>query len=246
MRKLTGVAAATLIVTIAIAAVLPMAASAANDPRAPRGDGAAGCVVADVSGSTRQARPLYVSAFSKFATDIGLHGSGALCLILAAGDPQAEGVPMTTSVAPTHRNPIYAPREVAAAVSTASRQFSELLAHPPVKRAGSAIAESAAVAARGLHRGDHLLLATDGIQSSDLLGDFHRVDLSPDGIRALLTKLSRAGLMPNLEGVTVSMPLLLIHPGGTSMSTAREARVRRFWEVWANHAGATLDTSAMS
>src|SRR4051794_22202477 len=71
---------------------------------ATRPNGYNACVIADVSGSTRRARTQYVNAFRTFATDAGEHGSGSLCLVLAAGDPQAEGTPMTTSVAPIHRS----------------------------------------------------------------------------------------------------------------------------------------------
>lgn len=148
---------------------------------------------------------------------------------------------MSTSVAPQHGdNKAYASAEVADAAKMATAQFSELLQHPPVSRGGSALVEAAAMTAPMLRQGDHLLLASDGIQSSDLTGDFHDVDLSPAGVAKLLDRLHMAGLLPDLGGVEVDMPLLLAHPGGTDLSQEREAEIRRFWETWATRTGATL------
>jgi hypothetical protein len=216
----------------------------ASDARAPRTNGYAACVVADVSGSTRKARRFYADAFKKFAKDAGTDGSGQLCLVVASGDPQGEGTPQVAYVGPdpSHRdNPVYAPGEIARAVDTATGQFAALMAHPPVSAHGSAIVESAAVIASNLHRGDRLLMTTDGFQSSDLVGDFHHADLSDAGISKLLDKIARARLLPDLSGVTVQMPLLLFHPGGTSFSQVHQSQIRSFWIAWARRAHAKLD-----
>lgn len=215
------------------------ACGGAQDPRAERPDGFASCTVADVSGSTRDVRPAYVDAFRSLATETARDGSGLLCVVLAAGDPQAEGTPAMADVGPAHENPIYAPSEIARAVETASGEFDAVLRSPPVRAKGSAIVEACAVAARKLRRGDRLLVVSDGLQRSDLTGSFYRVDLSPPAIEALLDRIDEAGLLPDLSGVTVSMPHLLAHPGGLGLGQAREQAVRRFWAAWVAQTGAT-------
>ena len=228
--------------TVSVVMGLVACGSAQKDPRAPRPRGFSSCAIADVSGSTLKARPLYLDAFRRFATTAAKQGSGVLCVVLAAGDPQAEGAPRTTSVAPEHpHNAAYGPGEVVRAVAMASAQFSQMLLHPPVHRSGSAILEAVASLAPELRRRDHLLIASDGIQASDLV-DFHTADLSPAGTKALLGRLREAQLLPDLKGVRVEMPLLLAHPGGTHLTQRQEAQIRTFWKAWARAAGTQLAT----
>jgi hypothetical protein len=240
----SSIALSLLTPMVALSACGGTQSSNSGDARAPRANGYAACVVADVSGSTQKARGYYVDAFKKFAKDAGTGGSGQICLVVASGDPQGEGAPRVAYVGPdpSHRdNPVYAPGEIARAVETATGQFAALMAHPPVSAHGSAIVESAAVVAPNLHRGDRLLMTTDGFQSSDLIGDFHHADLSDAGISKLLNKVARARLLPDLSGVTVEMPLLLFHPGGTSFSQVKQSKIRSFWIAWARRTHAKLD-----
>jgi hypothetical protein len=240
----SSTALAFVVLACALSACGESKSSTAGDPRAPRANGYAACVVADVSGSTRKARRFYADAFRKFVKDAGTDGSGQVCLVVASGDPQSQGTPRVANVGPepSHRdNPVYAPGEIARAVATATGQFAALMAHPGVSAHGSAIVESAAVVAPNLHRGDRLLMTTDGFQSSDLVGDFHDADLSDAGIAKLLDKIEQARLLPDLSGVTVQMPLLLFHPGGTSFSQVDQSEIRSFWIAWAHRTHAKLD-----
>jgi hypothetical protein len=200
-----------------------------------------------VSGSTRSARSEYAGAFSTFATDIGEDGTGNLCLIVAAGDPIAESEPMFAPVGPSeeHRDsPDFAPGEIRANVEAATQDFEALMIHPRLANDGSALVEAAVVAADVLQPGDRLSILSDGIQSSPTIGDFHEIDLSDAGIDALLDRLQQSGLLADLHGVVVEMPLLLFHPGGLHMRAERQADIRRFWERWAQRAGARLAPSA--
>ena len=105
-----------------------------------------GCAIGDVSGSTAGVRDTYVAAFRTFATDIGTDGSGKVCLIVAAGDPIAEGVPQFANVGPDqeHRgSPDLAPVDVTRKVEAATADVSRELAHPEVGVGGSALVEAA-------------------------------------------------------------------------------------------------------
>jgi hypothetical protein len=202
----------------------------------------AGCVVADVSRSTEEARGRYLAEFSRFATEIGNEGSGRLCLILAAADPSSEGAPIFASVGPEpgDAGTPKAAAEIEAKVKQATGQFAELLAHPPVKQRGSALVEAADVAAEVLEPGDRLLYLSDGLQWSRAVGHLQDEDLSAAAIARLLDKVEREGMMANLRGVQVSFPLLLFHPGGLKGGAVRAAQLRSFWEGWGRRTGADL------
>ncbi|MBE2318340.1 hypothetical protein DVA67_020330 [Solirubrobacter sp. CPCC 204708] len=222
-----------------------LAAAGCGDDDGPQ-QLASGCALADVSGSTRTARSEYAGAFASFARHIGERGSGRLCLIIAAGDPIAESAPLFAPVGPSeeHRDsPDYAPGEITENVNVARTDFESMMTDPPVSARGSALVEAAVVAADVLAPGDRLTILSDGIQTSETVGDFHDVDLSEAGITALLDRLEQAGLLADLQNVTVEMPLLLYHPGGLNMSAERQAAIRRFWQRWAERAGARLDLS---
>lgn len=221
--------------------------ASADDQRAPRPEGYAAFVVPDVSGSTRDVRGLYQRTFVTFATAAGNDGSGKLYLIAASGDGEGERAPLQTNVAPENPdNPAYADAEVAQAVERAKQGFGDLLVDPDLSYRGSPIVEAAARAARLTHRGDRLLIVSDGIQASDLTGDFHDVDLSDTGIGRLLDRIEAAELLPDLSGVTVHMPVLLIHPGGIGLDTAKQAQVRAFWVAWARRTNAQFDPKPLS
>lgn len=202
-----------------------------------------GCALADVSRSTEDVRGEYVDEFKRFATDIGTHGAGRVCLVVAAGDPLAESNVIWADVGPTaeHRNsPDFAPGEIKQNVDAATEDVEKLLANPPVSKGGSALIEAGLVAGQVLKPGDVLLWLSDGVQNSRAVGNFHRLDLSDAGIQRLLEELEQQGLLADLEGVHVEIPLLLYHPGGMNMSAERQVQIRRFWEAWAERCGAIL------
>lgn len=202
-----------------------------------------GCVLADVSGSTREARREYLGDFARFARSVADGGADEICLVVAAGDPLAEGAPMFAPVGPSpeHRDsPDFAPGEIRANVDAATADVGALLDKPPVRDGGSALVEAAVVAADVLEPGDRLLMLTDGIQFSPAAGDFHDVDLSAAGITTLLDKLEQNDLLADLEGVEIEIPLLLFHPGGLDMDAEQQVGIREFWTAWASRTGGEL------
>jgi hypothetical protein len=207
---------------------------------------ASGCVIADVSGSTSTARAAYTAGFTKFAQHIGASGSGRLCVVLAAGDPQAEDHPVSLYVGPGDSSTLAEGQSqstrlrVALAVAKARHLFEQVLAEPAIGQNGSALLEAALVAAPHLQPGDELLYLSDGIQSSSTTGDFHTTNLSAAGTTQLLDRLGRENLLAHLRGVHVVFPFLLYHPGGLRMSHSQEAAIRAFWEAWASRCEATI------
>lgn len=207
-------------------------------------DRPAGCVLADVSGSTKDARTEYSGEFASFARYIGEKGIGEVCLVMAAGDPIAEGAPMYAPVGPSaqHRDsPDFAPEEIQANVEAATTDVKGLLARPPVAAKGSAIVEAAVVAGDVLKEGDCLTILSDGVQHSGATGHFRTIDLSDVGITRLLDRLQQAGLLARLDGVRVDMPLLLFHPGGMHMQAERQVQIKIFWKRWLERTGGVPD-----
>jgi hypothetical protein len=205
------------------------------------------CVIADVSGSTGEARVAYAKSFSTLAKRIGTDGSGKVCVVLTAGDPQAEGVPVKVNVGPNA--PTAGKKgevqnralKILFAVREARRKFETVLSEPAVGQPGSALLEAAVVAARELKPGDELLYLSDGIQNSPTIGNFLTANLSRSARESLLDRLERAKLIPNLEGIPIGFPYLLYHPnrGGLERAGAnqeREVDIRTFWEEWATRA----------
>jgi hypothetical protein len=210
------------------------------------GNGLSACVIADVSGSTGEARSAYTSDFNLLAKRVGTVGSGNICVVLTAGDPQAEAPVADVYVGPTAtRSRIAAPEstspknKILLAVAKASKQFEAVLAEPVVGDPGSALIEAAVVAAHHLRPGDELLYLSDGIQNSPTTGNFLSVDLSTEARERLLARLKQEGLIPDLEGVRVSFPFLLYHPHGLRIPQEQEVDIRSFWEEWAGQAKAT-------
>lgn len=237
---LTGLAALAV-----VAVVFAMMSKHGGSTVAQR---ASGCAGGDVSGSTADVRDQYIDAFRQFATDIGQNGSGKVCLIVAAGDPIAEGLPRWANVGPKKEDkdsPDLAPVEIKQNVDAATRDVAQELNHPTAGVRGSALVEAASVAARLLKPGDKFLWLTDGVQNSPAVGNFQTIDLSDAAIAKLLTHLGDQNLLPSMSGVEVDMPFLLYHPGGMSMNIARQQQVQRFWNAWASRVGATLNTNPM-
>ncbi len=198
-----------------------------------------GCVIGDVSKSTREAREEYLEEFSRFATAIGTEGSGNLCVILAAADPIAEGLPRSSFVGPDPetKESVDERASIEEKVINATDDFSNLLADPEVEERGSALVEAATVAAEALDPGDRLLYLSDGLQWTREVGHLIEMDLTPASTAALLARLDREGYVPDLHGIEVSFPYMFFHPGGLDENTVK---VRRFWDAWAEWTDAEL------
>jgi len=208
----------------------------------------AGCAILDVSVSTQKARASYVEKFSEFATSIGNEGSGRICVILAAADPQLEAIPVDASVAPEPgaADTPDAPIQIEENVEEMSLRVAGFLEHPPVNQRGSGLVAAANVAARKLQPGDRIIYLSDGFEWSKTVGHLMEMDLSPEGIAVLLSRIDRLGLLPDLNGIEVEFPLMLYHPGGLSRDMAQENRVVAFWEAWAEATGAKLTYETLS
>lgn len=213
-------------------------------------DLAAGCTILDVSKSTTVARTKYLDSFRAFATEDGTHGSGDLCLILAAGDPIAEGRAVNAFVGPTedHRDsPDFRDGEIEQAVNAQVSQLDQVLANPPIeRRGGSSLVEAAVVAADHLEPGDHLQILSDGLQTSPATGRIQSEDLTLETIDSLLDRLESQGLMADLDGVTIEFPDILYHPGGLKMTAAQQVAIRGFWEQWAERSGGSIEFNQSS
>lgn len=232
------------LLAVGLVAVVPLVALLLLRGDSPRAAGG-GCAVGDVSGSTRDVRDTYTDAFRAFATRIGTTGNGKVCLIVAAGDPIAEGVPRFAEVGPDadhEDSPDLAPVDVKRKVDVATADVASALAHPEVGVGGSALVEAASVAAQVLKPGDKLLWLTDGVQNSPAVGDFTQIDLSDAAITRLLDDLASKDLLPSMAGIEVQMPFLLYHPGGMRMRVERQQQVKGFWDAWADRVGAKLVT----
>jgi hypothetical protein len=203
-------------------------------------------VVPDLSGS-KDVRGLYQRTFGHVRDRRRNRRLGrALPDAGGRGDGDGKSEPLETTVGPENPdNPAYAPAEIAQAVEVAKQSFGDLLVDPNLSHRGSPIVEATSQAGRLTHRGDKLLIVSDGIQASELTGDFHDIDLSDEGVEKLLDKLDAKHLIPDLTGVAVSMPVLLIHPGGIGLDEPRQERVRAFWAAWAKRTGANFDPAPL-
>lgn len=223
-----------LVAAAAVAAVVFAAGGSAGK--------ASGCVIADVSESTSEARSRYAAAFSEFASEIGNEGTGELCLVVAAAKPLTEGTPISAYVGPDpeHVDKPQAKGDVEERVQTATSQLSQLLAEPSVDEKGSALVEAATVAADVLEPGDRLLFLSDGFQWSPAGGHLQEMDLDAVAIDALIRKLDGIGLVPDLEGVKIEYPFLLLHPGGLPNGEETALGIKSFWDAWVEETGAEL------
>jgi hypothetical protein len=221
------------VLLLALAAILVAFSVGSDEHRANA------CVIADVSKSTKAARKDYGDDFSRFATSIGLDGSGDLCVIFAAADPLAESLPEPLFVGPAEakKGGLEELSDIERKVATAREDLEARLADPAIRERGSALLEASADASQFLEPGDRLLYLSDGLQWTPRL-HLSTLDLTPGAIATLLGDLEAEGLVPDLDGVEISFPRLLIHPGGL-----KEERVRQiidFWEAWAERAGASI------
>lgn len=233
----------TAVALIGLGGVGLLGGVAASSGMFDSGRDADSCVLADVSGSTREASNRYVEEFTSFATEAGENGSGQLCVVTAAGDPIAEGAPRNYSVGPdSDRTTPEAAAEIRTKVTDAAREYRSLLARPGVDRIGSELVEAAVVASGSLEPGDHLLFLSDGLQNSDATGAIKDEDLTAAKIESLLNRLEEAGLLADLEGVEVEFPLLNFHPGGNSVDSKGLVGVEAFWRAWAERVGADFSS----
>ena len=231
-RQRLLILAGAILAAVAIAAVVAVASGSKEHK-------ANACVIADVSESTDLARQRYGSEFARFATSIGLDGSGEICVIFAAADPLAESLaePLFVGPATSNEGGLGEVPDVEGKVAVAREDLEAHLADPSIREKGSALIEAATDAAQFLQPGDRLLFLSDGLQWTPGL-HLAREELTPGAIATLLDSLEGEDLVPDLEGVEISFPYLLYHPGGLDQEKVRQ--IIAFWEAWAARAEATI------
>jgi hypothetical protein len=210
---------------------------------------ARGCVIVDVSNSARdELTRTYEPDFAEFVQRLARKGSGQVCFALA-GRQVAGGTSAWATFTPQHpQDALRAPLEVRQQVQAAVDQLDAAAESPTISRHGSALLEALyQVSTAPLRSGDEVLMLSDGVQFTDLVGSFgaRATDMSPAGIDAMLDRLSRADLLPDLQGVTVRIPHLLYSDPPLNMGPARQAAVRRFWGAYGERTGARMILSAV-
>lgn len=234
-RRMMIIGAAATVLVIATTAIVVLASGSTAHRTT-------GCVIADVSESTLEARPHYITSFRNFATEIGTEGSGDVCLIVAAAHPITEGTPIRAYVGPKpgDAGKPSAQGDIEEEVSLATSQFTALLEEPSVDEEGSALVEAATEAARVVEPGDRILFLSDGLEWSPMVGHLQAKELNSTSIAELMQEMGSKGLLPDLEGVRVEFPYLLFHPGGLPGNEEAVFGLEEFWKAWARETGAEL------
>ncbi|MDQ3933063.1 MAG: hypothetical protein M3340_00345 [Actinomycetota bacterium] len=211
----------------------------APNPRAPLGT-YDGCVVVDVSSSTRKSRHAYLRAAREFALRVGTSSDGEICVITAGGNPLASEV-LGADVGPDRGvadNNAQEKAQVSQKVDHFVDQLGRLLEAERTERPGSAVIASMIAASRALREGGRLLVATDGLETSSL-GQFTQMNLSPPGRRRFIVRLQRRDLLARLGGVTVEMPFLNF--SSATVAIERQVAIEAFWLEYLQRAGATVE-----
>lgn len=212
---------------------------------------ARGCVIVDISGSSR---PLiqgqYLPGFIKFVQRISHKGKGEVCFaFVGAGNTGGPGAAARFACSnPDDR--VRCPGEIKNNVRAAAAQLStvgEQIANAPGHnqfRGASRILETISEVAPATRPGDEILVLSDGIQDSGLTGDFNRgkqTALDEADFQRIIGTLRQARLLPDLQGRTLRVPYALISAKGPSRwSDARKEKLRRFYEAYAAATKATL------
>jgi hypothetical protein len=200
----------------------------------------ASCVLADVSGSTINARSAYQQRFDALARRVAGQ-NGLICLVMASGNPLAESAAHVADLTPADpHNSLLVRGEINDIVAQVDTQFAYLLKHPGVAARGTALVEAAVVADRSLQPGGTLEFLSDSVQLSPVL-DVHRADLSPTGIQTILAGLDQQRLLPDLTGIDVAFPLPFFHPPRpgderrppSATDTVLRQQIEDFWRAWA-------------
>jgi hypothetical protein len=115
---------------------------------------------------------------------------------------------------------------------------------PNPYRGASQILESLAAIAPATRPGDDILVLSDGIQNSNLTGNFdssRETPLDDASIQHIIARLRAARLLPNLAGRTIRIPYPLLsanHP--ISWSEERKQNLHRFYDAYGDATHATM------
>ncbi|MFT4036396.1 MAG: hypothetical protein QM679_12555 [Patulibacter sp.] len=203
--------------------------------------------VIDVSENLRHSimRKSYAPAVAQFAAEASDAGKQRLC-VAVGGRRYLAGPDQCPDITGFGGGPIGAARTREWATNL-EQQVDALGGKRNFLAGGSSIFEMVAEVGRQLGRGSRLLVLSDGYQNSPAIGSFTEGKLKFDdaGRAAILKRLKRAELTPDLTGVTVLVPFPFTHGDEPDHQTpARKAAIEQVWREWAQQTGATLKWGA--
>lgn len=201
-----------------------------------------GCVIIDLSHAAKREIPtLYRPGFEGFLMRISEQGSGNVCLSFTGGNVEG-GTGQTIHVGCDNPAAVLKCQvQRQAAVTDAGAMLVQASNQKRLPGA-SQILEGISRVAIGMKPGDEILVLSDGIQNSSLLGDFTKpgVRLDDASIEKKLDRLDRQRMLPTLTGIKLLIPYLLTSSRPYNMPTARQLGIRAFWERYAARTGAQV------
>lgn len=237
-RRRAALALCAVVAALALAAALS-ACGGAEQPTAR------GCVVVDVSGSARpEITTTYLPGFTRFVQRIAREGSGDICFAFAASGLSGGASSWASFACPDPDDTLRCEPLVRQSVAAAAQQLVAVASAPAIPlRGASELVECLALIAPATAPGDEILVLSDAIENSRLMGNFadHEVDLDTSSIDELLAGLRQRNLLPDLRGRRLLIPYALTHGSRPlRMSATRQQGIRVFWERYATAAGARL------
>jgi hypothetical protein len=225
-------------------AVLVAAAFALSACGRPERGTRNGCVVVDVSGSARaEITGMYLPGFQRFVQRMSTDGSGNVCFAFAAKGMSGGASSWARFACENPSDRLRCGPQVRGQVNAAATQLASVASGPDVLHGASEIAEALALIAPATKDGDEILVLSDVIENSELLGNFAdlHTDLGERAIRGDLDALQQRRLLPDLRGRQLRMPYALtLNARRLTMSAARQQQVRTFWERYAQRTQAHL------
>ncbi len=225
--------------TAVVVVVAVLAGCGAEPEKARRG-----CVVVDVSPlPLRELTSSYLPGFQRFVQRIATNGSGDVCFAFAAQGLSGGGSAWAKFGCTNPADELRCEPEIERNVAAAAAQLSAVAQSAGDLQGASQLVEAISLVAPALRPGDEILLLSDGIQNSGLVGDFtvRKTELDPAGIDRILGVLEERDLLPDLGGRTLRIPFALYSSGGPlNMGAARKRAIKAFWQAYAVRTGAEL------
>jgi hypothetical protein len=243
----------------ATAAVLALATLMLSACGPPEPGTMKGCVVVDVSGSSRPLiTRLYLPGFVKFVQRISDKGSGDVCFAFAGATTTGGAGARAHFGCANPKDRLRCPAEIRRNVEAAAGQLTAVadqIANAPGPnqfRGETQILEALHEVGQATSPGDEILVLSDAIQSSEETGNFNSgktLRLTDADIERILGRMKRDRLLPNLRGRVLRIPYPLknyVTEGSSglvrsaTMSAAHKERIHVFYERYAAATGATL------
>lgn len=196
------------------------------------------CQVRDVSGSTVYANADYDRAQASEIRSVAESG-GTVRVVVAGGNPMAESTPITRSFTGLNGSENSQQREQQ--VESLEREIENEVQRAQQggidPKAGSGVA-AAIVKLSGEGGCGTLTAYSDGVETAD--AQFPE-DISDEGdIDNVLEKFSSGGLIPDLNGSTLSMPFGGYVPQTGKLDAPAVQKIKKFWSAYAERADASF------